>query len=754
MRRKCRIWLPAHLSTAKPQSFTFLFGWFMPSSSSASLDIVIAFACADPSLFSVLQETLVILKFLEDAILRGCLTLKKSLGYFSNVSGILRETNGKMPVSLQEKSVFCMLGCYAADLGRNGRLVRVGMAENDHSNSADGNLHLPSGHDVSKEKGRHWSCGCHKIDRSLGQCRNYWIQLCGSHKCSGCKLGWIPELHHIHWDGQILSYFDLHVIVYETPRFGDHHFSVGFWSSSQEMEIPLKKPKWIEGLLQKQALFDLDTVILAINCANAAKLIFEEVLHPEKSTIPIRIKRMFATSLWKLLAIFIASLSTSIYFILQFLHTLFNLGSQSCIWIASTKLFNNTWKNIRIRSYQILYWPISLQNNCLRSASCVEFAEKAALHKHALWSSVIVDVLLGNFLGIALLFYAESAYLWVSNFSKDITDSFLRTGCAWLMRIPAGFKLNTELAGVLGMISLNAIQTWSTLWFFVGFLFIYIIKGSAVSGILFGFSTAAALIIDMVSVATMHVWTFHMLFSFLYSQQIHALATFWRLFRGQKWNPLRQRLDSYDYTVEQHIVGSLLFTPLLLLLPTTSVFYIFFTIMSTTISFLCMLIEVVIAVMHATPFAKIFLWLLTPRRFPCGIWLEISNCQRYEIHSSRSGCVNKFASSSEMSRGKLDTSRSGSSILLSVLSSNSSNIGQIVLPHFRKVFPAVSRSSVASSAYEVIIGRSLPSTLFSNQSALRTGLPSEVPWMSISCKEYWRLCHDAILACKPDDKSH
>ncbi|KAK2985887.1 hypothetical protein RJ640_008711 [Escallonia rubra] len=585
-----------------------------------------------------------------------------------------------MPVSLQEKSVFCMLGCYAADLGRNGRLVRVGMAENDHSNSADGNLHLPSGHDVSKEKGRRWSCGCDKIDRSLGQCRNYWIQLCGSYKCSGCKLGWIPELHHIHWDGQILSYFDLHVIVYETPRFGDHHFSVGFWSSSQEMEIPLKKPKWIEGLLQKQALFDLDTVILAINCANAAKLFFEEVLHPEKSTIPIRIKRM--------------------------------------------------------------------------SASCVEYAEKAALHKHALWSSVVVDVLLGNFLGIALLFYAESAYLWISNFSKDITDSFLRTGCAWLMRIPAGFKLNTELAGVLGMISLNAIQTWSTLWFFVGFLFIYIIKGSAVSGILFGFSTAAALIIDMVSVATMHVWTLHMLFSFLYSQQIHALATFWRLFRGQKWNPLRQRLDSYDYTVEQHIVGSLLFTPLLLLLPTTSVFYIFFTIMSTTISFLCMLIEVVIAVMHATPVAKIFLWLLTPRRFPCGIWLEISNCQRYEIHSSRSGCVNKFASSSEMSRGKLDTSRSGSSILLSVLRSNSSNIGQIVLPHFRKVFPAVSRSSVASSAYEVIIGRSLPSTLFSNQSALGTGLPSEVPWMSISCKEYWRLCHDAILACKPDDKSH
>jgi hypothetical protein len=35
--------------------------------------------------------------------------------------------------------------------------------------------------------------------------------------------------------------------------------------------------------------------------------------------------------------------------------------------------------------------------------------------------------------------------------------------------------------------------------------------------------------------------------------------------RGREWNPLRQRLDSFDYTVRQHIVGSLLFTPLLLL---------------------------------------------------------------------------------------------------------------------------------------------------------------------------------------------
>ncbi|XWS13536.1 hypothetical protein CRYUN_Cryun36dG0045000 [Craigia yunnanensis] len=182
--------------------------------------------------------------------------------------------------------------------------------------------------------------------------------------------------------------------------------------------------------------------------------------------------------------------------------------------------------------------------------------KKVALHKHSMWSSLVVDILLGNLIGLALLFHTESVCSWVSNFASDFTNELLRSGCVWLMGVPAGFKLNIELAGVLGIISLNTIQIWSTLSIFV----------------------------DMIAIATLHVSTLHWLISILYSQQLHVLAALWRPFRGRKWNPLRQRLDSFDYTVKQHVVGSLLFTPLLLLLPTISVFYIFFTIMNTAIS--------------------------------------------------------------------------------------------------------------------------------------------------------------------------
>jgi phosphatidylinositol glycan class Q protein len=154
----------------------------------------------------------------------------------------------------------------------------------------------------------------------------------------------------------------------------------------------------------------------------------------------------------------------------------------------------------------------------------VEYKENAALRRHSMWSSLAVDLLLGILIGSALLLHAESVCLWILTFANGITNELLRSGCVWLMGAPAGFKLNTELAGVLGVISLNAIQIWPTLWILIDFLFIYFIKGLGLLGILFGATIPAALIIDMVSLATLHVSTLHWAISVLYSRQIQALA--------------------------------------------------------------------------------------------------------------------------------------------------------------------------------------------------------------------------------------
>lgn len=539
------------------------------------------------------------------------------------------------------------------------------------------------------------------------------------------------------------------MIFYETPTYGVHHFSPNFWKPAEQVNAPLKKPKWLDELCQKQPLNDLDTIILSINCAAAAaaKIVHKKHMGSKRSSMKFPNIHRINNFTSQLLAFILASLSTLVYMFVQFFCTLLSFGSQPWISSTSTRILSSTHLNVQIRCCQILYWPMFLQDNDLRSQSCVEFAEKAALHKHSMWSSLVIDVLLGNLIGLGMLFYAESICLWILNFSSYITNEFLRSGCVWLMGVPAGFKLNTELAGVLGMISLNAIQIWSTIWTFVGSLIIHFIRALALLGIFFGVTIPAALFIDIMTLVTLHVSALHWLIALLYSQQIQALAALWRLFRGRKWNPLRERLDSYGYTVKQHIVGSLLFTPLLLLLPTTSVFYIFFTMISTLISSVSILIEIAISIIHATPYIKIFLWLVRRRRFPSGIWFEIMTCKSDTPDSQEVACLRNLGPPSEGLQGDNFPNRKASTVLVSTLRSNLLSIGQVLLPHYKKVFSGISGSFSAISAYGVLTGRRMPSTL-------GVGLPSTMPWMSVPFKQYWCLCRNSILSCMADHNNH
>jgi phosphatidylinositol glycan class Q protein len=47
---------------------------------------------------------------------------------------------------------------------------------------------------------------------------------------------------------------------------------------------------------------------------------------------------------------------------------------------------------------------------------------------------------------------------------------------------------------------------------------------------------------------------------------------------GKRWNSLRNRVDSYDYEIDQLFLGTLLFTIALFLLPTIATYYLFFAI--------------------------------------------------------------------------------------------------------------------------------------------------------------------------------
>ncbi|XP_042451187.1 uncharacterized protein LOC122036038 [Zingiber officinale] len=368
------------------------------------------------------------------------------------------------------------------------------------------------------------------------------------------------------------------------------------------------------------------------------------------------------------------------------------------------------------------------------SHSSVEHSHKAALRKHFIWSNVLMDITFGIVLGILLLANVETICSWILVIVHQVTNDLLRSGSVWLMGVPAGFKLNNELAELIGIISLNAIQVFSTLWSFMGAFLQNYMQVLALLGIVFGLTVPMALCIDLLKLATLHIYILHCLMSFLYSQQIQALASLWRLFRGQKRNPLRQRFDSYDYTVEQHVVGSLLFTPLLLLIPTTSVFYIFFTSLITTIIFLTIIFEISISLLHATPYAEIWIWIMIRRRFPSGIWFEVLDCDN--------GIIDEVNSHTCLDGRQCDYFLGGeTSSLVSLLCSNYATIGQVILPYYVGIFNEVTPSFFTSLAHGILSGQRFPSTL-------GTRLPSTMPWMQIACKEYWKLCYTAVLSSR------
>ncbi|XP_073157106.1 uncharacterized protein [Henckelia pumila] len=362
-----------------------------------------------------------------------------------------------MLASLQNKCEFSLLGSYVADCSAYGQWAVYGNDEKTCRNLATNGQCLSRSPNARANNFGSLRCGCHKLDGLSEQLGPTglgitWIKLlCGLTETVGQRIRIVPKfdhLHKLHLKGETVFQLDIHVIVYDIPTFNGHHYCLGLQGSFNSCTTPCKKPKSFDNLHEKDSHLNLDTVILAMNSANAAQMFLSRCLNA-KSSIRFRI-----------------------------IHT---------------------------------------------SQTCVEFAEKAAFQMHLMWSNIVVDIFLGNLYGIVLWYLSEPSCLWVSSCAHDITNHCLRTSI-WLMGNPAGFKLNTELAGVLGMISLNGIQIWSTLWVFMSFLFIHFLKGLAICGIFFGLTTAAALIIYTISIATIHVLTLHLFLSF----SIHLRYRLWQ----------------------------------------------------------------------------------------------------------------------------------------------------------------------------------------------------------------------------------
>ncbi|CEL97668.1 unnamed protein product [Vitrella brassicaformis CCMP3155] len=223
---------------------------------------------------------------------------------------------------------------------------------------------------------------------------------------------------------------------------------------------------------------------------------------------------------------------------------------------------------------------------------------------------VALDMLMGITIGMAVWCYGSTRdgpiLSTLARLYAFTEPDGLRRQLEWLMVAPLGVKVNRSVGGFLGGLMLTTIELWGDL---TGHLAAYLpalvrlVGLCGVAGL--GVSFQLAMAIDILTIATLHLCYIYVGLARLWSVSISCIFALSRLFRGVKWNVLRERVDSCAYDLEQLIVGTLLFTVLTCLLSTHMVFYIAFLIIWIRASGPLLLLQSLLVVVNSLPLASL-----------------------------------------------------------------------------------------------------------------------------------------------------
>ncbi|KFA51159.1 hypothetical protein S40293_04755 [Stachybotrys chartarum IBT 40293] len=284
---------------------------------------------------------------------------------------------------------------------------------------------------------------------------------------------------------------------------------------------------------------------------------------------------------------------------------------------AALKDVSATAQQIEIRLQQFCYWPmqyVTLRQRKRNWASVTTSHPDYIRFYNSLWL-VANDVIIGMALGSYIIEQKDRVALQISELLRLYTVEALQRSISWLMGWPAGLKLNTELAAFLGDLFLWVIDYWSScietltpvlphLVWFIGF--------SSFAGA----SMPIAMFSDLLSALTIHIYSFYLASARIYHWQLTILRSLFHLFRGKKYNVLRNRIDSCDYDLDQLLVGTILFTVLFFLLPTVMVFYLNFAIARMIIISLKAGFDTMLSCLNHFPLFALMLRIKDPCRLP------------------------------------------------------------------------------------------------------------------------------------------
>ncbi|KAJ9083524.1 pig-Q [Entomophthora muscae] len=252
-----------------------------------------------------------------------------------------------------------------------------------------------------------------------------------------------------------------------------------------------------------------------------------------------------------------------------------------------------------------------------------------------LWH-IVLDMAAGGLFSMALVQYCDP--VWLTKMVDHYTVTVLKSFVGWLVGYPAGLKINLGLTSFLGELILWLIylwEEWTHPWKQVTWLLVWLVGGV---GVVFGLTGALAALSDMFALATLHLRWFYYLESRIYVWHFSLIRSLYHLFRGKKYNVLHRRIDSCDYDVEQLIIGTILFTILIFLFPTISVYYLVsVSAWLITVSLLGF-IEVILSIANHFPVYTFMRRLFLPSSLPYGINLRLLSPLRKSKLSKETKC--------------------------------------------------------------------------------------------------------------------
>lgn len=95
-----------------------------------------------------------------------------------------------------------------------------------------------------------------------------------------------------------------------------------------------------------------------------------------------------------------------------------------------------------------------------------------------------------------------------------------------------------------------------------------------------------------------------------------VLQCLWRLFRGLKWNPLRARVDSCRYALDELLAGTLLFVLVCCLAPTVLAYHVLAALARAPVVLACRVLAAAARVLQAFPVARAAAWLVRDPSVP------------------------------------------------------------------------------------------------------------------------------------------